>query len=99
MYASVITTQLKRGTMAEAISIYAESIVPAMQYQPGFEGANLMINEDTDTAVSTTYWETKTAMLASEASGYLQGRLAQIGELLTAPPANSHYEVAVKVSV
>ncbi len=98
MYASVVTTQMRAGMLEEAINIYKSSIVPAIQIQPGFKGATLLVNADTNIGVSTTIWETKAEMLAGEASGYLQSEFAKLGSFLKAPPANAHYEVSVQIS-
>jgi len=97
MYARVITTQVKPGAMEEATGIYESSIVPAMKKQPGFKGARLLVNADTNAAVSITFWETEADMLAGEASSYLQTELAKLGPHFAAPPANAHYEVRVQV--
>ena len=97
MYTRVISTLVKPGAMEEATNIYESSIVPAMKKQPGFKGARLLVNVDTNAAVSMTFWETEADMLAGEASGYLQKELAKLGLLFAAPPANAHYEVRVQV--
>lgn len=99
MYARVISAQFKPGSMDEINNIYEGSIVPAMKKQPGFRGANLMGNADTNMGVSTTYWETEADMIAGEASGYLQKETAKLGPFLAAPPTNTHYEVTVQVTV
>ncbi len=96
MYARVITAQSKPGTLDEIAQIYENSIVPAMQKQPGFKGAKLMANADTNVGVSITFWETEADMLAGEASGYLQAETAKLAPHFAAPPANAHYEVSVQ---
>jgi len=97
MYARVVTAQSKPGTLDEVAKIYETSIVPAMQKQPGFKGAKLMANANTNVGVSITFWETEADMLAGEASGYLQKEMAKLGPFFAAPPANAHYKVAVQV--
>ena len=97
MYARVITAQSKLGALDEIAKTYETAIVPAMQKQPGFKGAKLMANADTNVGVSITFWETESDMLAGEASGYLQTEMAKLGPFFAAPPASAHYEVAVQV--
>ena len=99
MYARVITTQVKPGAMEEATNIYESSIVPAMNKQPGFKGARLLVNADINAAVSMTFWEPEADMLAGEASGYLQKEMAKLGPFFAAPPAHAHYEVSVQVLI
>ncbi len=95
MYARVITALAKPNTMDSAVDVYNNAIIPATKKQPGFKGANLLVNGNT--AVSTTIWETEADMIASEASGYLQKVLAKLGPFLAAPPENAHYEVRAQV--
>ena len=97
MYARVITTPMKPGSMDEAASIYENSIAPAMREQPGFKGATLLANEDTNTAISISLWETDADMQAGEASGYLQAQFAKVAPFFAGPPATEQYEVSVQV--
>lgn len=97
MYARVVTIQMKPGSMDEGASIYENSIVPAMQEQPGFKGTTLLANEETNTALSISSWETEADMQAGEASGYLQAQFAKVAPHLAGPPATEHYEVSVQV--
>ena len=97
MYARVVTIQTKPGSMDEGVSIYESSIVPAMQEQPGFKGTTLLVNGETNTAISISLWETEADMQAGEASGYLQAQFAKAGPHLASPPATEHYEVSVQV--
>jgi len=97
MYARVVSIQMKSGSMDEGASIYENSIVPAMREQPGFKGTTLLANEETNTAISISSWETEADMQAGEASGYLQAQFAKAGPLMASPPATEHYEVSVEV--
>jgi len=97
MYARIVTAQAKPGALDEIASVYENSIAPAMKKQPGFKGAKLMANEDTNVGVSITFWETEADMLAGEASGYLQKEMAKLGPHFAAPPATARYEVSVQV--
>ena len=96
MFARVVTIYMKPGSMDEGVSIYENSIVPAMHKQSGFKGTHLLANEDTNTALSISLWETEADMQAGEASGYLQAQFAKAAQLFAAPPTNEHYEVSVQ---
>lgn len=96
MYARVVTAPVKPGTISEGISVYENSIVPAMQEQPGFRGTTFLVNETGNTVISISLWQTEADMQASEASGYLQAQLAKVAPFVTAPPTNEHYEVSVQ---
>ena len=97
MYVRVVTAPVKPGAMSEGIRIYEDSIVPAMKEQAGFMGTTFLVNETENRVISISQWETEANMQASEASGYLQAQIAKVAALVTAPPTNEHYEVAVQV--
>lgn len=97
MYARIVTAQSRPGALDEIVSVYENSIVPAMRRQPGFKGARLMANADTNVGISITFWETEADMLAGETSGYLQKEMAKLGPYFAAPPTTARYEVSVEV--
>ena len=96
MYARVVTAPIKPGAMREGISVYENSIVPAMKEQPGFMGTTFLVNETENKVISISLWATEADMQASEASGYLQAQMAKVAEFVSAPPTNEHYETAVQ---
>lgn len=97
MYTRVITTKIKAGAMDKAVHIYETAIVPALELQPGFAGATLLANVQTNTAVSLTFWKTEEQLLASESTGHLQHALTELAPFLTAIPENDHYAVRIQV--
>jgi heme-degrading monooxygenase HmoA len=97
MYARVITAPTKPGAIREGARVYEDSIVPAMQEQPGFLGTTFLVNETANKVISISLWATETDMQASEASGYLQAQIAKVAAFITAPPTNEHFETAVQV--
>lgn len=96
MFVRMISGTVKPGTVAEGIAIFKDSIVPAMKEQPGFISTTLLVNESESKFISLSHWETEADMQAGEASGYHQAQVAKIAKLLTAPPANEHFEVAAQ---
>ena len=95
MYTRIVTVQAKAGTMSEAVRIYEDSIMPAMQAQAGFKGTMLLVRGE-ETAVSISQWETEADMQAGEASGYLQAQFAKVAPFFAEPPTTAHYEVVVQ---
>jgi heme-degrading monooxygenase HmoA len=97
MYARVVTAlTTKPEAVQEGIRVYEESIMPAMKDQPGFMGTTFLVNTAENKVISISLWETEAAMQASEASGYLQAQMAKVAPLVTAPPTNEHFEVAIQ---
>ncbi|KAA3662316.1 MAG: hypothetical protein DWQ04_13805 [Chloroflexi bacterium] len=97
MYARMVTVSFKLGTITEAVGIYEDSVVPVMRQQTGSKGATLLVNKSTNTAVSTSFWETEAAMLAGEANGYLQKEMSKFAQFFAAPPESAHYEVRTQM--
>ncbi len=97
MYARVITVPIKPGAIDEAVSNYEIFVAPVAREQPGFKGATLLVNTNANTAVSTTFWETKADMLVGEASGYLQSALTKLTPFFAGTPTKAHYEVRVQI--
>ncbi len=96
MYARVITAQVQPGKIEEAIGIYRNSVVPAVQQQKGCKGISLLVDRSTGKGMSLTFWETEADMVAGEASGHYREQVAKMVPTLAAPPATEHYEVAVQ---
>ncbi len=97
MHARLVTVQIQPGKIDEAISIYRDSVMPAVKQQKGFKGAFLLTDRNTGKGVSATLWETEADLKAGEASGFYQEQIAKFGGVFAAPPAREHYEVSVQV--
>jgi heme-degrading monooxygenase HmoA len=97
MYARLVIVHHQPGAKEELIRTYRDSVVPAAQAQPGFQGAQLLTDRHADTAISVTYWESEAAMVAGETSGYYQEQIRKVSALFASPPDRQHYDVSVQV--
>jgi heme-degrading monooxygenase HmoA len=97
MYARVITAQVQPGKIEEAISIYRNAVVPAVQQQKGFKGISLLVDRNTGKGMSIVLWETEADMTAGEVSGFLREQIAKMAPTFAAPPITKHCEVSVHV--
>lgn len=79
------------------IPIYQQSVAPAAQPQPGFKGALLLTDRHSAKGISITLWESETAMVAGETTGYYQEQIRKFGAVFAAPPNREDYEVSVQV--
>jgi quinol monooxygenase YgiN len=68
----------------EQAEIIAESIFTAARKQKGSKGLSFCIDPKGE-AVFLSVWESKEALLASEASGYYQEQVAKLKDVLTKP--------------
>ncbi|HKG27245.1 MAG TPA: antibiotic biosynthesis monooxygenase [Thermomicrobiales bacterium] len=95
MFARVATVQVQVEKLDEAIEIYREGVLTALQDVPGFEGVELLVNRDTGHGISITRWATEADQLASEASGFYRAQVGKFRGLFDAMPVREVYEVAV----
>ena len=96
MQARVVTAQLKQGTIMEASRIYRESVVPAAAREKGNGGAILLVQSDTDKAISITFWDTVEDMVAGEESGYFLEQLQGFAGMFSTSPTRDHFDVAYR---
>jgi quinol monooxygenase YgiN len=95
MHARVVTSQLQPGKKEEWISICRDSIVPALQQQPGFKGFVMPADTQSDQCIAYSMWETEADLKASETSGFYQEQVAKLKVVLAAPPVREIYELTV----
>jgi heme-degrading monooxygenase HmoA len=95
MHARVVTSQLQAGKKEEWISICRDSIVPALEQQPGFKGFVMLADTASDKCIAYSMWETEAELMASETSGFYQEQVAKLKVVLAAPPVREIYELNV----
>ena len=96
MFARVVNLQFQPGTTGEASRVVREAIVPAMQNIQGFRGQYLLVQEDSDRAVSINLWDTRDDLAAFESSPLYGELLGQLKGMLAAPPAAEMFSVSVQ---
>jgi heme-degrading monooxygenase HmoA len=97
MYARIITSQLKPGTLDQATSIWRESIVPSLKNTKGFRGGYLNSDPHTGKGMVVTLWETQADASAMNSSGQYQQSIALFAKLLETTPNLEQIEVMVQV--
>ncbi len=95
MFARVISVRIRHGSADEVARVYQERVVPAARAQPGFKGAVLLANRETDRVVSVTFWESQEALEAGETGGYLVTQLARLAAYAAGSPVREMFEVKV----
>ena len=92
MYARVMSTDLKKDSMNEAIAEWAEHIRPFKS--TGLQRAYMLVDRETGRYLSITLWESEDAQRSNVASdGQAKGRDAMTKKYFTHPPTPSTFEV------
>lgn len=93
MHARVVTSQLQPGKKDEWITIFRDSIVPALRHQKGFKGFVTLADTDSDKCIAYSMWETEADLKASETSGFYQEQIAKLRNVLAVPPVREIHEL------
>ena len=96
MFARAVNVQFQTGKVYEASRIVQEVIVPVLKEQTGFRGQLLLIQPDTDKAISLNLWETEADLTAFETSPIYRDLMVKLAGVLAGPPAGERYEVSVQ---
>lgn len=93
MYARLTRSQIKPAAQDETTRRCRELILPAAKREEGFKGMLLLLHPDDGPSAVVTLWESEMAMLAGEASGYLEAQMAELAPLLATPPVRQAFAV------
>src|SRR5947208_2756796 len=94
MNARVTTLQLQPGKTEEAVSLFNNSIVPALKQQLGFQNAWLLTDPQQGKVISITMWQSEADRLASESNGFLRTQLGKLGQIVASVPVAESYRVS-----
>ena len=96
MYARVVSAQAQLNKLDEVVEIF-QSMEAAWQQQKGFQGAYLLVNQNTGNILSISTWATRADLDATEASGWYQDQVARFSKTWVAPPTREIFEIAVHI--
>jgi len=97
MYARLTFCRVKPGGVDGFLSIYKESIAPAVKAQKGFGGAHVLTDHKNNKVIAVALWQTHDDLLANEKSGYYSEQLAKIKSVLAEPAVREVYEVGIQI--
>ena len=83
---------LIRISVAGALEVFADQVMPELQMQPGYEGVYVFANEE-GRGMVVTFWESAEAADAGVDSGWYAGALQAHVTLFRSPPGRERYEV------
>jgi hypothetical protein len=95
-YARVTTVRVRPETIDQAFEIIRTTVLANAQRQRGHRGFLGLGNRATGKTLHFTFWESESAMYASETSGNYQNQIARIAHFLTEPPTREIYDVIVR---
>ena len=94
MFARVTLLEIDtlRASVADALALYRDTVVPALREQPGYRGAYAMSTPEAEAAI-ITFWETEEQASEMNGGGFYAQVIGQFATLFKAPPGRSYYEV------
>jgi heme-degrading monooxygenase HmoA len=81
-----------RFDVDDAVARLEALVVPALQEQPGYEGAIVLANDDAK-GIVITLWATREAADAGLASGFWAAQVGRFATLFRAAPGREGYDV------
>jgi heme-degrading monooxygenase HmoA len=93
MYSRVTLLEVDtvRTSTAEALELFTEDVLPALQEQDGYEGV-LVLTTPEGKGMIVSFWESEEA--AEAAAAFARGAVERHMTLFRAPPGREQYEVA-----
>jgi heme-degrading monooxygenase HmoA len=95
MYARMNTARWNPERYDEAMKLTEDTIIPAYQEHPGFEGYILLTEPGSDKGVAITLWDSEENRTSSE--DIARRMTAELKGILAEPPLTENYEVTFKV--
>jgi heme-degrading monooxygenase HmoA len=94
MYCTILRLRGDPAKTEKGIELWSREILPALKEQPGFVGATLTGNRQSDVVLSVSYWETEKAMKDGKAR-VRPNAMKSMAELGTSIVEEDECEVAV----
>lgn len=85
-----------RTNPADAIAVFRESVIPALQEQDGYEGCYVLLSEDGKMLI-LSFWESNEAARATRVSGFYQEQIDKFSDLVVyrQAPGREAYDVMI----
>ena len=89
-HARVNYRQIQPDRMDEAISIYQDTVIPAVSAQNGFVGEMVLTGGSSGKLVAIALWESEADMRASQPTG-------DVDAIAGGPPVREYYEILAQI--
>jgi Antibiotic biosynthesis monooxygenase len=95
MYARVVRVTGDPAKVDDGIETYRSRVGPVLREQDGYAGARLLIDRETGTGMSISYWQDEQALRASD-SAISSVRDETISRFGASTPPSENYEAAIQ---
>ncbi len=95
MHARVMNFQVQDGKMEEFLEVIRESVEPILHHLEGFQAGFVFTNQENNSAMSVSIWETEEQMLANERSPIYVERISRMTARICDAPTPIHYEAPI----
>lgn len=94
--ATIAEIDAVRMSVERAVELFAESVVPALRAQEGYEGAYVLLSDE-GKALVLTFWESEEAAEAGLAGGrsFYAEQVEKFVTIYRSPPGRELYRVAL----
>jgi quinol monooxygenase YgiN len=96
MHVRHIHAKAKPGQLDELLRTVREDIIPVVSERPGFQRVTVLVDRDSETLVSMSFWATEDDLNAADRDGFVQEQIGKIQSLVAEPPEISRLEVAAE---
>jgi hypothetical protein len=79
----VTYVQAPEGRVHEGLRLWYDNVLPVTKAREGFKGALSLVDHDSGKALSITFWEGESEMLASTEAEYHKQAVERFGEFFT----------------
>ena len=93
MHVRVSQVKVQAEKVDEAIQLYRDSVLPALEGQEGFVSAELLVQRESGRGISITRWESEDLLTASELSGFYREQITKFAGLFDVAPVRDAFEV------
>ena len=97
MYSQVLRVNIQPGKMVEGITIFKDSVAPAIHGWRGLQMGRLLVNRAGNKIMAVSFWDSQADEAGLQSSGAYQEQVAKLAALFAGPPEVEVYEEAVEV--
>jgi heme-degrading monooxygenase HmoA len=92
--ATLVEVDAVRWSMAGAVQLFRESVLPALHELEGYEGAYVLTTPE-GKALVLTFWSDEAAANAGVVSGHWQEQIQKFVTIFRSPVGRETYDVAI----
>jgi heme-degrading monooxygenase HmoA len=92
--ATLAEIDVVRMRLDDAVQLFEESILPALEERDGFEGVYVLVTPE-GKALVLTFWDTKEAADAGLTNGFYAAQVEKFVTVFRSPPGRETYEVVL----